>query len=188
MFLQSGLLRMLVIPQEHTFRNSLNVYFALILLYFRSLHALAINIYVDFYTSAIQQGPEDREKETHQEGKKLLCAVLACCSKIVHGLLTHTDRALHKASCSAEGAVRDATGHCLFLLSLFPSSQSSQQLLFGFHLCLPACSHFSSDPSHTISLFYNIISHTCKSDLKVCSSGVKVSSFGSFMDSLRMKP
>lgn len=94
------------------------------------------------------------ERNSSRGKKKLLCALLACCSKIVHGLLTHTDRALHKASCSTEGAVRDATGHCLFLLSLFPSSQSSQQLLSGFHLCLPACSHFSSDPSHTVSLFY----------------------------------
>lgn len=145
MFLQSGLLQMLVIPQEHTFRNGLNVYFALILLYFRSLHALAINIYVDFIHLPSSRGPKDREKETHQEGKKLLCAVLACCSKIVHGLLTHPDRALHKASCSAEGAVRDATGHCLFLLSLFPSSQSSCSLAFTsvfqpvliFHQILP---------------------------------------------------
>lgn len=155
MFLQSGLLRMLVIPQEHTFRNGLNVYFAQILLYFRSLHALAINIYMLILyichpAGALGQG----ERNSSREKKKLLCAVLACRSKIVHGLLTHTDRALHKASCSAEGAVRDATGHCLFLLSLFPSSQSSQQLLSGFHLCLPACSHFSSDPSHTVSLFY----------------------------------
>lgn len=154
MFLQSGLLRMSVIPQEHTFRNGLNVYFALILLYFRSLHALAINIYVDFIHLPSSRGPRTGRKKLIKREKKLLCAVLACCSKIVHGLLTHTDRALHKASCSAEGAVRDATGHCLFLLSLFPSSQSSQQLLSGFHLCLPACSHFSSDPSHTVSLFY----------------------------------
>lgn len=122
---------------------------------FRRFNAfLAINKYICHPAGALRWGERNSSRAGGGRKKKLLCAALARCSKIVHRLLTHTDRALHKSLRSAEGAVGDATGHCFFpAVPLPPSSQSCQQLLAGFHLCLPASSHFSSDPSHSDSSF-----------------------------------
>lgn len=99
---------------------------------------------------------KDRHRMKHlSRGKETLVAQLwHRCSKMLYRLLTHTNRHLHKASCSASVAFRDATVNCLS--SVFNQSfclfapHTDQQLLCGSPLCLPApstFSHLSSYPS-----------------------------------------
>lgn len=107
---------------------------------FRRFHALsAINKSVGFIHLPSSRGPQAGRKKLIKrgggEGKKLLCATLARCSKIVHGLLTHTDRALHKSRRSAGGAVGDATGRCFFPPAVPPSLPSPSQVLSPASSC-----------------------------------------------------
>lgn len=131
---------------------------------FRHFNAfLAINKYICHPAGALRRGERNSSRGVEGEKKKLLCAALARCSKIVHRLLTHTDRALHKSLRSAEGAVGDATGHCFFPAVPLPpvlSPASSCSLAFTsvsrplliFHQILPtAIPHFARQHSHSCS-------------------------------------
>lgn len=87
---------------------------------------------------------------------ELLCAALARrCSKIVDGLLTHTDRALHKSLRCAGGAVGDATGRrsSLPAVPLPPvcslASAAGFHPLLVFHPILPHSRRFSRAATHS---------------------------------------
>lgn len=81
------------------------------------------------YVSLLAGSLKDRERKKHlSRGKETVIAQLwHRCSKMLYRLLTHTNRRLHKASCSASVAFRDAIVNCPSLSSinlsvLLPSS------------------------------------------------------------------
>lgn len=81
------------------------------------------------YSSLLAGSVKDRERKKHlSRGKEAVIAQLwHRCSKMLYRLLTHTNRRLHKASCSASVAFRDAIVNCPSFFSinlsvLLPSS------------------------------------------------------------------
>lgn len=51
---------------------------------------------------------KDRERNAYHEGRKLIAQLWQGCRKMLYRLLTHTNRCLHNASCSASAAFKDS--------------------------------------------------------------------------------
>lgn len=90
---------------------------------------LCNSVYVGYilYTGPPAGCFRDMERKKHlSRGKETLVAQLwHHCSKMLYHLLTHSNRHLHKASCSASEAFRDAIVNCLssvFNQSFCPST------------------------------------------------------------------
>lgn len=102
----------------------------------------------------------DRERESERKnhlsrGKETLVAQLwHRCSKVLYRLLTHTNRHLHKASCSASVAFRDAIVNCLPSL-LNQSFCPSTPLLIPTSSCSVA-SPLRPPASPTLLIFHRI--------------------------------
>lgn len=64
------------------------------------------------------QGHTERKKRLSRGKETLVAQLWHRCSKMLYRLLTHSNRHLHKASCSASVAFRDATVNCLSLASI----------------------------------------------------------------------
>lgn len=110
----------------------------------------------------------DKERKTHLSGGKetLVAQLWHRCSKMLYRLLTHTNRHLHKASCSASVAFGDATVNCLsslFSQSFCPSTPllipaSSCSVAFpSAHQPLPPFSSFIKSPSQRFLIFHATI-------------------------------
>lgn len=99
-------------------------------------------------------GHSEKRKHLSRRKETLFVQLWHCCSEMPYRLLTHTNRHLHKVSCSASVAFRDATVNCLFTVFNQSLCPFARPLILTAALWLPPSVH---QPPPPFSSF--IISH-----------------------------